>query len=210
MEKEKLIEKVPFIYHLTDKRNLDFILQTKMLQSATVLISMSDSEKKEVLVSTRRTAHETFKIGQKSVWIRDQRPLNAALDKCLTHGWTRAQYIQLLNSRVFFWPNLKRLKVHFGRYENEKPIIFKIALKEALQLNPNAELCHLNSGATRPLGMLGGKAPERGPNTFLPVETYDKGIQKLAEVTFPNSFNLPNDFFIGESPDGNWIAKKLV
>ncbi|MDP1728461.1 MAG: hypothetical protein Q8M15_16875 [Bacteroidota bacterium] len=204
MDRQKLIENVPFIYHLTDRRNLKFILETKSFFSTKELVNKSNVENKDQIIKKRRPVHCTFIVNENEIWIRDQRPLNAALEKCLTGGWSSEQFIYTLNCRVFFWPNLKRLKTHFERYKNENPVIFKIELKKALELNSNAELCHLNSGATVPQYLLGGIAPLRGPDTFLSIEKYDKGINNLAEVTFTKSFNLPNGFFISESPNGNW------
>ena len=209
MQKEELLAYVPFIYHLTDKRNVNSIYRNKKIFSTNSLVDQSTVSNKEAFKTTRRPQHEVIDFNGSKVTIRDQRPLNAAVDKCLTHGWKREQFIHLLNSRVFFWPNLKRLHTHFGRYENESPIIFKIELQVALTLNPHVQLCHLNSGATRPLGMLGGKAPERGPNTFVNIDGYDKGLNKLAEVTFPDHFLLPATFLISEHPDGPWITKTL-
>ncbi|MFP5041625.1 DUF7002 family protein [Parasediminibacterium sp. JCM 36343] len=209
MEQNELLNKVPYIYHLTDKRNLDFIYETKKLYSTNRLIDLSNYSERETLKTNRRIEHISLDINGKRICIRDQRPLNAALDKCLTDGWNRSQFIHLLNSRVFFWPNLKRLNIHFGRYKNECPVIFKIDTSAAIQLNPLVELCHLNSGATRPLGILGGKAPERGANTFVSIGDYSKGISKLAEVTFPSYFNFPDSFFISFSPAGPWETRFL-
>lgn len=209
MEREEFIKKVPYIYHLTDSRNLDYILSERRLSSAVNIINSSTLVEKEVLATTRREGHVNLNVNGTEIWIRDQRPLNRALDKCLTPGWTREQYIYLLNSRVFLWPNLKRLQTHYSRYQNENPVILKFEINLALETNPSPELCHLNSGATRPLGILGGVAPIRGENTFVSIEEYDKGFQKLAEVTFPNSFILPNQFWIGNSPNGNWNLQNI-
>ena len=202
--KEELVKAVPFIFHLTDKRNLDFVKKVGKLYSTVSLVEQSNAANKEELLTVRRPEHLSVKIDDNEIHIRDQRPLNAALDRCLTVGWTRKQYIYLLNSRVFFWPNIGRLRTHFSRYQLEQPIIMKVAINDALVKNPHLELCHLNSGATRPLGILGGRAPERGENTFVTIEHYEKGVNKIAEVTFPNEFTIPDRIEVSNSPDGEW------
>jgi hypothetical protein len=203
MKIETILNKIEFLYHLTDRRNLEFILKNKSLFSTNVLAEMAGTENKD-LVFEKRFNHETLKIGDCQVFIRDQRPLNAALDKCLTDGWTRSQYIHLLNSKAFFWPNLNRLERHYKRYIDENPVILRVRLKEILEINGHIELCHLNSGATRPLGSLGGFAPERGPNTFLSLELFDKPVEKIAEIVFDGRVELPLEIWISNAPHGPW------
>ncbi len=204
MTKEELIEAVPFIYHLTDERNLEYIYETGKLYSAISLLEMGDVPNREAILKERRTSHFNLEVDGFDIWIRDQRPLNVALDKCLTHGWTRERFIHSLNSRVFFWPNIKRLTIHYGRYKREKPVILRMETELALERNAHVKLCRLNSGATRPSHHLGGKAPERGPNTFMPLKTYNRPPNSIAEVTFEAEFSLPEEHEIARKPLKRW------
>jgi len=205
MNRDELIKKTPFLYHLTDEKNIAFIKAKKKLYSTTELISLSNLQKKEEFITTRRSEHTQISIDGYTIFIRDQRPLNKALDKCLTDGWTRNEFIAHLNNRVFMWPNLSRLNIHYGRYEFEMPVIFRFNTSELLELNENkVELARINSGATRPSGTLGGKAAARGKNTFLKIEQCDYPVRNVAEVTFPNICILPNRFEKGYNPSGPW------
>lgn len=204
MDITKLVEDIPYIYHLTDRRNLDYILESNRIFSTTKLYHLAKYPADCLDLRIRRPDHLKLMVDEKEIFIRDQRPLNAALDKCLTPGWTREMFIFHLNSRVFFWPNLNRLNIHFSRYQNEKPIILRVKLEEAIEYNPNPLLCRLNSGATRPLGSLGGKAPLRGEGTFLSVQNFNLNTRDIAEVTFEHEFIIPENIKISNSPGGKW------
>jgi len=77
-------------------------------------------------------------------------------------------------------------------------------------LNRNAEFCRLNSGATRSSSYYDGAPPPRGEETFLLAEEYENNVGSVAEVTFPNSCQLPEVFHIGDSPQGRWRATSLT
>lgn len=204
MDKEKFIEKTPYLYHLTDRRNLESIYQHKKILSTTELVSLANIENAENFLRQRRPLHTNIKANGYDVFIRDQRPLNRALNNCLTDNWTPEDYIYHLNRRVFMWPTLKRLWIHYGRYESENPIILRFSAKEILELNNHAEITNINSGATRPSGALGGKAAARGKDTFKKFEVFDLTVSKVAEVTFPEFCLLPNNYQKANNPDGPW------
>jgi len=204
MEKELFVEYIPFLYHLTDKRNLALIKGYKKLFSTTTLISMAKIENPEEFLTTRRPLHEEIIIKDSKIYIRDQRPLNRALDKCLTDDMKPSDFILHLNARVFMWPNLKRLWTHFSRYESENPIILRFDTSKILELNSIVELSRINSGATRPSGVFGGKAAPRGKGTFVDIRKWVTGPNDVAEVTFPSFCILPNEFNLGTSPEGKW------
>jgi hypothetical protein len=102
------------------------------------------------------------------------------------------------------WPTLKRLWSHFGRYESENPVIFRFSTREMLAANPHVKFCRLNSGATRANSHLGGKPPERGPNTFQAAADFNLPVGKVAEVTFENQCIIAGSFSYTERPDGEY------
>jgi len=207
MDKKQFIEKRPYLYHLTDKRNLDFIKSSSALFSTTELVSMSSLDGKKAYLTTRRDGHSLVEIEGIPVFVRDQKPITRALDRCLTGGMTREEFIQFLNSRVFFWPTLKRLGIHFKTYEKEKPVILRASTEAIFKLNKEPLFTHLNSGATRCIPMYKG-APPRGKETFQPAEKYDKPLASVAEVTFLNTCLLPESLEISTNPDGDWKKVK--
>ncbi|MEQ8423200.1 MAG: hypothetical protein RIA63_00720 [Cyclobacteriaceae bacterium] len=207
MDVQKLIEKVPHVYHLTSSDNIPLILRNRTLRSTSSMVlesNLSEADKKSLLHS-RREDHVVIDVNGTSISIRDQRPISIkSLTKCLENGMTSGEFIKLLNDRVFFWPSLKRLSIHYGRYAHENPAILKISLNDLLAENEEILLCHLNSGATRCHPKWGGAPPPRGVDTFKPISVYNEGLIRLAEVTVLESCTVPISAMIGESPEGPW------
>ena len=208
MEIETLIKKRQYIYHLTSRENVDLILNNRKIDSTVKLITNSnlDDNEKTAVLTTRRVGH--FYINNANgdeVMIRDQNPISIkSLNKCLTDGWSSEDFLYHLNNRVFFWPTLKRLNIHFEKYKEEKPIIFRCLTEDMLALNDNIKLCHLNSGATRCHHMWGGAPPPRGADTFVDIKDFDYPVGRLAEVTFEESCILPETLWISDNPNGEW------
>jgi hypothetical protein len=207
MNIQEFIKKREFVYHLTDNRNIDIIKLDGILLSTKTIANRTNLNAQEIkqFLGTRRAIHCTKEIDDKIYHIRDQKPISTKnLQKCLTNGWTVEDFLNLLNSRVFFWPTIKRLNSHYSRYEGENPVIIKVSSSSLFSLNNHAEFSRLNTGATRSNSYLNGSPPVRGEGTFLPSHQYENTIGSIAEVTFPDSCQLPNNFFIGLSPNGPW------
>ncbi len=138
MTREKFIEKRPYMYHLTSMENFENIKNERKLFSATHLINLSDktSEKKTELISSKRNCAITISANGTNVNIRDQQPISIkALGKCLTDNMTVEEYIQLLNSRVFFWPTKDRLGRHYKRYREEDIVILRVSTQDLFDHN---------------------------------------------------------------------------
>ena len=207
MEIEKFLKKCEFLYHLTDPRNFEIIIKDGILLSTERILEQSNlsEEQRLTILRNRRPVHKTIDINGQTYYLRDQRPISVTnLSKCLTPGYDVGDFLQLLNNRVFFWPNLKRLYSHFNRYANENPIIIKVPTLEMLKINSHPEFCRLNSGATRSNSYLNGAPPERGEGTFVSAEQFNYHAGDVAEVTFYGTCRLPKKFFIGNSPSGSW------
>lgn len=205
MEIEKFIERCPFLYHLTSKQNAKSIIEGKVLYSANTLIDMSKNKTDKEVKTHKRFKHYLLNIDDNEILLRDQRPISEkALAKCLTDGWSVADFLFHLNNRVFMWPNLDRLSRHFKRYENEEPIIFRFPSKEMLLANPHVKFARLNTGATRPNSYLGGVAPERGSKTFLAAMDYALNVNTVAEVTFEKSCIISSEYGIDKHPEGGF------
>lgn len=207
---KQFTDRHPYVYHLTDQTNYNAILSGKRFLSTKDIVELSDIANPNEFLRGKRFNHETIKIGDTDYKIRDQRPISeVVLARSLTDNWTNGDFIHHLNSRVFFWPNLNRLSRHYERYKNENPVIFRFNSADILNLHPDAEFCRLNSGATRCNSYLGGNAPERGPNTFLTANNYPLTASTVAELTVPDFCNLPKNFWISDSPMGQWEQKSI-
>ncbi len=210
MEQDKFIEKRPFLFHLTDQRNLPLIIKYGRLFSTNVLIDRSRNEEYNFLKRAKRKSHFQLDIDGEIFSIRDQQPISEiALKKCLTNNWECADFYECLNNRVFMWPNLDRLWRHYNRYVNENPVILRFETNLLLDINSNAKYCRLNSGATRANSYLGGRPPERGIDTFKLAGDFTYSIGSVAEVTFENECILPGRFYRSNSPDGDWDLMEI-
>ena len=208
MDLTKFIKLRPFLYHLTDRRNIQNLLDNGgILYSTTELVKKSSLSppRKSKLIHERRPIHEEISVAGHNIFIRDQRPISIQnLIKCIPTTWTVGDYINHLNERVFFWPTIHRLTRHYNRYSHEKPIIIKVDTSILLNLNPHSEFCRLNSGATRSSSHHNGGPPPRGGDTFLNAKDYSFNQGSVAEVTFPKICYLPEKILIGDTPNGQW------
>lgn len=206
MNLHELVNLRPYLYHLTDSRNIENILITKSLYSTTTIVNNSEINEKSNFLRQRRPLHQAIRANGFNFWIRDQRPISIlALSKCLSDNWEPGDFINHLNNRVFFWCTLKRLLIHFNRYHHENPRILKFKTADILKLNGNkVEFCRINSGATRANSHLGGIAPYRGSKTFLPAESYQLSPCSVVEVTVVGQCNIPDFLWISDKPEGPW------
>ena len=211
MDKALFIKKTPYLYHLTDQRNLEHILAQRELLSTACLVNASDVHDKEAFLTTKRTRDSrnvAIRVDGKDIFIRDQHPINNALVKALPDNWTAGDFLMILNSRVFFWPKMKRLENHYAAYSEDKPIILRIATEDLLSINDHVKVSFINSGDTRCIAHYRAPAP-RGPNTFLPLESIPHNrIGTVAEVTFEDRCLLPECIYLGKSPNGKFTALK--
>jgi hypothetical protein len=207
MDLDKFEQKHTYLYHLTDQRNYEIIRENHRLLSTKEILNLSSYSENErkILLRTRRPVHLSINVNGSTYYIRDQRPISIVnLTKCLTNGWTTEDFIELLNNRVFFWANIKRLRSHYKRYISENPMIIRVLTQDILALNPNVEFCRLNSGATRSNTYWNGAPPPRGEETFLFADRFVYPESQVAEVTFPDLCQLPEIFSIGKAPEGPW------
>lgn len=205
MDLEKFIEQRPYLYHLTSKANSANIIKRRLLFSANQLITDSKLADLQKMKREKRFEHFSLNVGGTEIMLRDQRPISEkALSKCLTDNWLIGDFLYHLNDRVFMWPTEDRLFRHFKRYAHEEPIIFRFLTRAILEVNPDAKFCRLNSGATRANSYLEGKAPDRGPNTFLSATDFNLPVRAVAEVTFIDKCFLPSKFSYSFNPSAQY------
>lgn len=205
MELKQFVKIRPHIYHLTDKRNLDSILQTGQLLSTKKLVAASDLKDKKGFLTSRRQDHKMINAGGVDYYIRDQRPLSLKiLEGCLDKGCSQEDFIAYLNSKVFMWGKMAGLVSHYGRYiaQNENPIILQFNTEEVFSLNKPPKFTRLNSGAPRASSYLGGKGSPRGLNTFESAPDYAYSAGTINEVVFDELCILPETIYLGYKPEG--------
>lgn len=194
----------PFLFHLTDRNNLDHIRYRSTLYSAASLMHQAG---RTHLLRHKRSECVKVHIGSATVNIRDQQPLHAG-NINLQSDWSFEDLIQSLNERVFFWPGKSTGPIsygvrHFERYADEQPAMLRISTADLFASNSNFSplFCRFNSGSPR---CSNGVGSPRGPNTFVTCSQANFTPSKVVEVIFAGKVNLPTVIEIAESFNGPW------
>jgi hypothetical protein len=194
----------PFLYHLTDKQNVERVRRTRKLQSAAILLGLAGQVD---AVRNRRNESLPVFVQAERVILRDQTPLYENNTQ-LEGGWSFAEFVEHLNHHVFFWSGWERGPVaygvrHFQRYCPEQPVIIRASFRSIRGENPDAEplFCKYNSGSPR---CSNGRRSPRGPQTFSTAQTADFTPGNVVEVVFRGSVILPTDREYKNSVTGQW------
>jgi hypothetical protein len=193
----------PYLYHLTASRNLPSILLDRRLDCATELLGPTAKSQARI----RRSESLAVESGGKNVVLRDQRPLHPG--NCdLQEGWSFEDFVEHLNSFVYFWPGKASKPVrsginHFARYQYEDAVVLKVRTVDLISANPNStpRVSRVNSGAPR---WSGGRASPRGSRTFLPLADFDGTASDVVEFVFEGRIHLPPDVDVLRRPE--WIT----
>jgi uncharacterized protein DUF7002 len=204
LDPDRLVKHRPWLYHLTDPKNLEGIRRLWCLRSAKSFLGLSGSPE---LATTRRRQHVNVVANGQTVRIRDQAPLHPG-NVSFHDGFSFPDLVDLINSFVFFWPGsadgpTDYGKRHFLRYEDEEPVLLRVRTADLITVigADSLQLCAYNSGAPR---CTGGKGSPRGPETFLPVDSFPRGVSGVVEVVVKDEAPLPTDVEIATHPAGPW------
>jgi len=189
----EIADRYPSLFHVTVPDALPLIRQRGLL-SAEALLDMYEVKEptRTELLETRRPQrvdiiHEDYGIASLS----DHRPLSLAkLRSCLDDGIDPAQWLRMLNSKVFFWVDRKRADrlVEAAGARSRKRLILTFDTLSILRAHfDTVSICPINSGATI------HRAARRGLRTFARPADYSwtawstlRGLKKpdrIVEVT---------------------------
>jgi len=172
MTPQELAKRYPKLYHVTTPGAWENIKKLGLLSTSHLLTLFEIDEASRNEIETKRRATEVKlqhpKFGE--VIINDNVPLSEqALSQCLDDQLKPADWLRLLNARVFFWPNEERLNrlldARLNRQRTREIIVvdtLSLAKTHAERIN----LCPINSGTTI------RKPARRGLNTFTPLLKY--------------------------------------
>jgi hypothetical protein len=196
----------PYAYHLTSVDNLPSIRAAGGLESAATLSDRGGARRG--LLRQPRSKHVRLPMSRGAVWLRDQRRLKEG-QMSLEGGWQFGDFVERLNSLVFFWPGkqdgpLRAGQQHFKYYQGEHPEILRVGTEVLLRDNPGLTplFCRYNSGFPR-CNPRTGKSP-RGPDTFVPSNQFTGSCSDVVELTFPGGVRLPNCTERASTPQGPW------
>ncbi len=168
---QRLAEKYPRLYHMSHAQSWDGICRHGLLSTAALLklFQVPVEQRTRLLTLPRRESEVVRHAREGSALIRDQKPLSPRkLERCLT-DCTVPEWLQLLNSRVFFWLCVDRLKTLMcaGEYCADAHLVLVAdTLRLATDLQDRITLAPMNTGNTRPF------AHPRGSSTFSRITDY--------------------------------------
>lgn len=168
---EELSEHYPLLYHMADRRSWESI-QRRGLLSTDALVALFDvpDENRPAILRQQRTESVVIEhpnYGQ--AVIRDQKPLiRSRLESCL-EGCSFQEWLNMLNSRVFFWLSTARLQTLMcaRTYCADEHVVLTLdTLRVATEFSQSITLAPMNTGNTRPI------AHKRGLQTFSRLADY--------------------------------------
>jgi hypothetical protein len=171
VDDEELIERFPWLFHVTEAGAWPSIRRHGLLSTSALLDLFGVAEplrsQIEAQPRPRDVVLENSHLGR--VVIRDNRPLRPhILRRCL--NGVVSDWCQLLNARVFFWASERRLRNHLrarGHRGQPREILVVNTRRLLARHRESISLCAFNSGSA-----LYPNAPRRGPDSFLPLGAY--------------------------------------
>lgn len=169
---EELAARHPRLYHVTEPGAWLNIKKNGLLSTSLLLeLFEIESLQRSVIETKRRPSMIPLEHPQHGrIVINDNLPLNEqVLANCLDDGLTPADWLRMLNARVFFWASKEGLNRLLGARFNRnrlREVIVVDTLSLAKVHSERMELCPINSGATL------RKAARRGLNTFTKMLLY--------------------------------------
>ena len=184
MEAAEFALHFPKLYHLAFASNLNSISTIGLLSASGLADHYSFTpEERLACVEKRRLCNQNLH----GIILRDQQPAPESKMKSCLVKITIPEWLGLLNSKVFFFVELKkalRLAETYGAYDN---ILLEVDTARLLEkYAANASLCRFNAGAFL------FKPVPRGRHSFIPMANFE----------YRNKRNTPSELTIDASiPD---------
>ena len=193
MSLEPIIAHWTHCYHITSVVNLRGIRLSRVLFPASTLFrSMDHSD----LLSCRRTHDVRLRFQSQEILVRNQAPLDPDhID--LGSAETFEEYVAYLNSHVFFWPGtasgptLDGVRMLRQTAEVNSAMI-RIPSRSLLEANEGS-IVHLSTCNTGASWVIEGKKSQRGIGVFQRAESFSEPLERIEEISFRGSVNLPDD-----------------
>lgn len=172
MSPEEIASMHPRLFHITRPGAVRGIRNHGLLSTDSLLklFEVAQTERQSIGTQRRSTniiiSHPMY--GEAT--ITDNRPLSeTALQQCLDDGLQPADWMRLLNRRVFFWVDEKDVDVHLRasiRHGEQRIVLVFDTFSVVSAYHRHVELAAINTGSTirRPA--------RRGQSTFTPAHQY--------------------------------------
>jgi hypothetical protein len=171
MDSADIAATYPRLYHMAEKGSWASIERHGLLSTSSLLdlFEVEEVQRAEILRQRRPQSVQLQHPAHGEAVVRDQIPLSESrLASCLT-DMTLEQWLDALNSRVFFWLNEDHLETLLDAraYRDSAHDVISVDTAALVARHrANIALSPINSGATM------YKPPERGTQTFLPIADY--------------------------------------
>ena len=176
MEASDFAKRFPKLYHLTFASNLSSI-QEHGLVSSTALAdryAFTDAEREACLTRRRLCNQELY-----GVTLRDQHAAAESKMKTCLVGVSIPDWLALLNSKVFFYMELKKAQRMAETYAAYKNILLEVDTMALLERHAKASfVCRFNSGSFL------FKPTPRGRASYIPMAEFELRKKSVpAELT---------------------------
>lgn len=187
MDVEKLIELYPRLYHMAEAGTWPSIKQRGLMSASAVLDHFGvRGRARDGYETAQRREKMTVLPGQPDqIVLRDQKPMPPErLEAALIDGTMPAQWYKLINEKVFFWAEERRLLGLLGARAYRHLEHDVLTIDSAPFIHAYAEriwLCRMNSGNTWPMPHARGiDVFQRIPN--YPTNTRGKPVKQVVEL----------------------------
>jgi hypothetical protein len=187
LDRDRLARDYPYLWHVTRLENLLRIERTRRLESAAALMRAAGDC---AFLRKQRDEDKCLRIGDDEVWLREQSKLNEA-NAAWEGGWGMPEFLEALNSRVFFWPGthdgvVRTARENFRSFLDAGGVPIRIRYETVRHLSGiHIQYSRFNAGAPR---QNDGKPIPRGPRTFLAHGAWEGG--SVREVVVVNRLPL--------------------
>lgn len=169
---EVLVARFPRLYHMAETGSWHAI-QRHGLLSTRALVDLFElqGDKREALLARHRPNSVLIRhpVHGEAV-IRDQKPMSdGGLERVLRDGLTPSDWYRILNEKVYFWLERRRLDslLAAAAYRDRRQTVLTVDTATLLSRHVDRILLSpINSGCTKPYPQ------PRGRDTFLPLVTY--------------------------------------
>lgn len=187
MDVEKLIELHPRLYHMAEAGTWPSIKQRGLMSASAVLdhFGVRGRARDGYETAQRREKLTVLPEQPGQIVLRDQKPMPPErLEIALIDGTTPAQWYKLINEKVFFWAEEKRLLGLLGARAYRHLEHDVLTIDSAPFIRTYAEriwLCRMNSGNTWPM------PHARGIDVFQRISNYPtnsrgKPVKRVVEL----------------------------
>lgn len=206
MKLEQILTLWTYCYHVTSESNLESIQQSRVLSPAETLLK---GAKMHHFLRLRRTGDLLLRIEANDVLVRNQCPLDPDSLDLGTTG-TLEEYVECLNSHVYFWPGTASGPIEdgvrmFERTDRTSSVVMRVLTASLLDANSTLPI-YVSTCNTGVAWKERGNRSRRGPEVFQTVEAFSAQPDNVHEICFANNVCLPQNTEYGTSPNGPWRA----